>query len=107
MQQAVYTAKINEYTIISNILHKTINKLAFFHSLEGTLTYLINLFLDKGASGYNDIPSLLIHFNYLDRTCLAYEPVQVLYRTDINLRARQECLYPDINTSSSLYLSSN
>src|SRR5574344_91841 len=88
MEKAIYAAKINEGTEVSNILDDTFAYLILFESVKYITALTIAFFFENHATRNNNVTTSLVDFNDLKIIVLADESIDVWNLTKVDLRAR-------------------
>ena len=91
VNQTVYAAQVDKYTIGSDILNGTFEDLSFFEFTDDFFLLLFQFSFDKSLVRYNDILEFLIDLNNLEFHSFANEYIVVADRLNVDLRTRQEC----------------
>jgi len=91
VNQTVYAAQVDEYTVRCDILDSTFQYLTFFQFADDFFLLLFQFSFNKSLVRNNHILEFLVDFNHLEFHSLAYEYIVVTDRFHINLRTRQEC----------------
>ena len=102
MDESVNTAKVNEYTVRSDVLNNTLQDLTLLELTDDFLLLCLKLGLDESLVRDNNIAELLIDLHDLELHSLAHELVVVAYGVNVDLRTGQEGLdteYVDNHTT--------
>ena len=91
VNQTVYAAKVDEYTVRSDIFNSTFEYLSFFKFTDDFFLLLFKFSFDKSFVRNNNVFEFLVDFNHFEFHCLTYKYIVVADRFHINLRTRQEC----------------
>src|SRR5215212_9416897 len=102
VEQAVDAAKIDERTVVGDVLDDAAEDLAFGERVERVLLLLGVLLFEKHLAGEHDIAALLVDLDDAHPEFLAAQRVEVPDRTDVNLRAGEERANADIDGQASL-----
>src|SRR5262249_19245708 len=86
MQQAVNAAKIDERTIVGDVLDHAVDDLTFFKVLHQLLTLLGARLLQHGSARHDDVAAAAIHLENLEWLRLVHQWADVADRPDIDLR---------------------
>ena len=90
VQQAVDAAKINERTVIGDVLDHAFDGLAFFEVLHDFRTLFGATLFEHGAARDHDVAAALVHLEDFERLRDVHQRGDVADRTDVHLAARQE-----------------
>ena len=90
VDQAVYAAKVDEYTVRSDVLDSSFQYLTFFQ-FGDDFFLLFQFSFDKSLVRYNNVFEFLVNFNHFEFHCFANEYIIVADRFNVDLRTRQEC----------------
>ena len=90
VQQTVDAAKVNECTIIGDVLDDALDNLAFCKVLDQFGALFGSCLFHDGAARDNDVATALVHLEDLERLGNVHQRADVADRTDIHLAARQE-----------------
>src|ERR1700677_107721 len=104
MQQAVDTAKVNERTVVGNILDRAFEDHALFEHLEGLFFERGALALDHAAARYDDVATRPIELEDLETAALANVTIKVTRRPQIDMRSGQERRHSNINLQATFDL---
>ena len=88
MDKSVYTAKINEYSVRSDILHNPFEDLSFFELSDDFSFLLFNIRFNKRFVRYHNVLEFMVDFHYLELHSLIDKLVVVADRFYIDLRTR-------------------
>ena len=91
VNQSIYAAQIDEYTIGSDILDSSFEYLSFFEFGDNFFLLLFELGFDKSFVRNNHILEFLIDFNNFEFHSFTYEYIVVTDRLNVDLRTGQEC----------------
>jgi len=91
VQQAIDAAKVNERTIIGDVLNHTVYDLAFGEVLDEAGALFCACLFQYGATRNNDVATLAVHFQDDERLSDVHQWRNVADWTDVNLAAGQEC----------------
>ena len=81
MAQAIHAAKINKKSVISDIGNRSIHDHALFKGRAHIFTHFFPFFFENSAAWNNDIISFSVKFENFKGKGLAYESIQIFYRT--------------------------
>ena len=90
MQQPIQTAKVNERTIIREVLHHPDNDLTFFEILKQGTALFLHLLLNDGSPGDDHVVTTLVKLNDLKLQFPVLEICRICNRSDVGQRARKE-----------------
>ena len=90
VNQTIYAAEVNEYTVRSDVLNSTFEDLTLLELTDDFFTLLLQLLLDESLVRYNNVAELLVDLYNLELHCLAYEDIVVAYRVNVDLASWQE-----------------
>ena len=90
VQQAVYTAQINERTIFGDVLDHAVDALTFGQVADNFGALLCTGFFEDRAARNNDVATAAVHLQDLERLLETHQRASVAHRADVHLRARQE-----------------
>ncbi len=102
VEQAIDAAEVDEGAVIGEVLHDPLQDGALLQVLERLLLQLLALLLEEDAAGQDDVAPLLVELDDLELELLPDELVEVADRADVNLRAREERLHPDVDGEAAL-----
>ena len=91
VNQTVYAAQVDEYTIRGNVLDGTLENLTFFEFGDDLFLLLLELGLDESLVRNNHVLEFLIDFNHLEFHRFSYEYIVVADGFHVDLRTGQEC----------------
>ena len=91
MDQTVYAAQVDEYTVRCDIFNSTFKYLSFFKLADDFFLLLFQFGFDKSLVRNNNVLEFLVDLYNLEFHSLAYEYIVVTDRFNIDLRTRQEC----------------
>ena len=91
VQQAINAAQVNERTIIGDVLDNAVDNLTFGEVLDQASALLCAGFFQYGATRYNDVATLAVHFQDNEGLGDVHQWRNVAHGTDVNLAAGQEC----------------
>ena len=90
MQQAVNTAKVDERTVIGDVLDHTLKNLAFLQVRDQLGPGFGAGFFQNGAARDNDVAAAAVDLEDLERLRSAHERAEVTDRADVHLASRKE-----------------
>src|SRR6202521_4463435 len=90
VQQAVDAAKVDERTVIGDVLDHAVDHLTLFEVLHQLLALLGAGLFQNRAARHHDVAAAAIHLENLERLRIVHQRRDVADRADIDLRARQE-----------------
>ena len=90
MQQAIDAAKIDERTVIGDVLDHAFENLAFREVGKKLVALFGAGFFEDGAARYHDIAAPAIHLENLERLRRAHKGANIADRTHVYLAARQK-----------------
>ena len=85
MDKTIYATKVDEYTIRSDILNRTLKNLTLLELGDDIFLLLLELSLDESLVRNNNVLKLLVDLNDLEFHGLAYEYIVVTDRLNIDL----------------------
>ena len=88
VDQSVYTAQVNEYSVRGDIFNSTFKYLSFFQFRNDIFLLLFQLSLDKSFVRYNNVLEFLVDFNHFEFHGLANIDIIITNRLNIDLRTR-------------------
>ena len=88
VDQSVYTAQVNEYSVRGDIFNSTFKHLSFFQFRNDIFLLLFQLSLDKSFVRYNNVLEFLVDFNHFEFHGLANIDIIITNRLNIDLRTR-------------------
>ena len=91
VDQTVYAAQVDEYTVRCDIFNSTFQYLSFFKLTNDFFLLLFQFSFNKSLVRNNNVLEFLVDFYNLEFHSLSYEYVVVADRFHIDLRTRQEC----------------
>ena len=94
VQQAIDSTKVNERTVVGEVLDDTLDGVAFLQLGEQFLAFCRVFRLDNRTTRNNHVVALLVELDDLELEALAFEVTRIAYRANIDERTRQEC--PDV-----------
>jgi hypothetical protein len=104
VQQAIDAAQIDERTIIGDVLDNAVDDLAFGEVLDKARALFCACFFQNGATRYNDVATLAVHFQDNEGLSDVHQWRNVTDWTNVNLAAGQEChCAAQINGETTLY----
>ena len=92
MNKSVYSTKVDEYTIRSNVLNSTFENLTFFELANNFFLLCFKFSFNESLMRNNNIAEFLVDFYNLEFHCFSYEYVVVTNRMNVDLTSRQESL---------------
>ena len=102
MQQAVNAAQVNKRAVVGQVLHSAGEHGAFGEVLHDGRALGVLLFLEELLAADHHVTALLVELDDADFDLLAEIRVQVAHRADLQLRAGQKCLHPDVDGEAAL-----
>ena len=90
VKKTVHAVEVDKRTEIGDVLDHTLANLTGLNGVEEALTLVRALFLDKLATGENDILPVEIDFEDLEIVGLANVLIEVLRRLNIDVRSGKE-----------------
>ena len=102
MTETVHAAHVDEETVIGDIGDGAGDDLSFLQQRAHLLAHLVALLFQDGAPGDNHVVPFTVKLQDLKFKTLADQAVQVLDRTKIDLRIRQEGRNADIDGHAAL-----
>src|SRR6056297_392236 len=90
VQQPVDAAEIHEGAVVGQVLHDTLDHVAFLQALQQRLALGAVLFLDHRAAGDHHVVPALVELDDLEFEDLAFEVGRVAHRPHVDQRAGQE-----------------
>src|SRR6266481_5757863 len=94
MQKPINSAHIHKRSILGQVLDDPGEDAAFFQVCEGFAALFILLFFQKLFARDYDVAAFLVELDDGDFHRLALHTIQIPYRTQVHLRARQEGVRP-------------
>ena len=91
MNQTVYAAKVDKYTVRCDVLNNTFEHLTLFELRDDFFLLLFDFGFDKCLVRYNNVLEFLVDLNNLELHCLSDEYIVVTDGLNVDLAARQEC----------------
>src|SRR5690606_27713830 len=94
VEQAVDAAKVDERTVLGEILDDTLDDLPFLEPLERRLLEGRPLLLEENPARQHDIAALLVELDDLELEGLADERIQIAHGPEVHLGPGEERLDP-------------
>jgi hypothetical protein len=94
VEQPVDAAEIDERTVVGDVLHDALHDGADREVLERLEALDLAVLLEEHAPAEHDVAAALVELDDLEVHRLADELLEVLHRTQIDLRARKNALTP-------------
>ena len=91
VDQTVYAAQVDEYTIRGDVLNGSFENLTLLQLRDDFLLLLFQFSLDESLVADNNVLVFLIDLDNLELHCLAHENIVVTDGLNVNLRAGEEC----------------
>ena len=92
MQKPVYASKVDEHAIVGNVLYNAIQDGTLVELLQCLRLLGLAFLLELEPARHYDVRAAVVQLDYLDRNLLADQGINVLYRPEVYVRARQKCL---------------
>src|SRR5207245_2743661 len=102
VEKTIDAAEVDEGSVVSDVLHGAGEHHAFVEDLERVLLLLLALLLEHGAAGEHDVAAAPVELDDLGSDLLADHRGEILHRTQIDLRARQESLHAHLHGETTL-----
>src|SRR5690606_3522979 len=90
VQEAIDAAKVDERTVVGDVLDHAVDHLALFELLDDLGALLGAALLEDGATRHDYVAAALVHLQDLERLRHVHERTDVADRADVHLRTRQE-----------------
>src|SRR4029077_12100754 len=103
VQQTIHAVEINKRAEVREVFHGAKYAIAEVHVFHEFLALFAPLFFDHLAPAEHDVLSVVIELNDFEVVGVADELLQILWRHDIDLRCRQNCLNPDVHHQSAFH----
>ena len=91
VQQSVHTTQIDKRTIFSDVFNNTVHRHALGQVADHFGALLGAALFENCTARHHDISATAVHFQDLERLLKTHQRASITHRTDVNLRARQEC----------------
>ena len=92
MDESVYTAKVYEHTVGSDVLHGAFENLTLLEFADNLLLLCLEFCLDECLVRNHYVAELLVDLHHLELHGLAHEHVVVADGVNVDLAAGEECL---------------
>ena len=102
VQQAVDAAEIDERAVVGDVLDGALQHLALGKGVQRVLLLLGVFFFEEHLAGEHDVAALLVDLDDAHAQLLAAKRVEVADRPHVDLRARQERAYADVDREAAL-----
>src|SRR5262249_7890856 len=102
VKEAVDAAEIDEGAVVGDVLHHAAGDHALVEHGQRVLALLLALLLQDHPAGEHDVAPAAVELDDARLDVLADHRVQVLHRTEVDLRAGQERLDPDVDGQAAL-----
>ena len=90
VQQTIDATEVHERTVIGDVLHDTLQNLAFLEVGDEFAAGFRAALFEHRATRDDDVAAGAVHLQNLERLRRAHERANVAHRTDVDLAARQE-----------------
>ena len=90
MDKTIYTAKVDEYTVRSDVLNNTFKDLTLFKLTDDFSLLSFKFSFDKNLVRYDNILEFVVNLNNLEFHCLINVSIVIADRTYINLATWKE-----------------
>ena len=91
VQQAVDAAKIQERTIVGEVLDHTLDDCAFLETIDQVFALSCEFVFNDRTARNHQVVAATIELDDLELEILAFEIARIAHRTHVDQRARQEC----------------
>ena len=102
VEQSVDATEVHERAVVGDVLDGAVDDRADLDLLQGLVAPLAPLGLEEDPAGEHDVAALLVELDDLELGAGSDQPLQVLDRTQVDLRAGQERLHTDVDAEAAL-----
>ena len=102
MEQTIYSAQINKYTVIRHVLYTPRNHRAIRHGCQQSFALRFLLLFEDRAPAHHHISALAVQLEDANVDLAIFPPFQVVHRPQFDLRSRQESAHADVNYQAAL-----
>src|ERR1700686_2567206 len=103
MEKAIDAAEVDEYTVVSDVLHLTVRELPLLEPAKRLFLLHFLFDFENGPAREHDVVPLLVERNDLELELLPSQRVEVFHRLRVDERARKERFHAsDIDRKTAL-----
>ena len=102
VQQPVHPAQVHKYAVVRDVFHFAGNDSAFGQRAHQRVALGFLVFFQDRATAHHHVAALAIQFQHADFDFFFFPRIQIVHRTQFDLRSRQERAHADIHHQAAL-----
>ena len=102
VQQAVHAVQVHERTEVGEVLDGAAHDVAGLGGIHETAALVGAFLLNEFAAREHHVLAVVVDFDDFKFVRISNKLMEILWRNDVNLRAGQECLNPDVHRQAAL-----